>query len=614
MSLGTSLVGEPEEVGAVGDASSRRPNFAVWRESLTTAAALPISAGALIGTLLALWIGPFNYLGTPLSLVMLGIYLSILYVCTTAVVAIAVTLVLLAFGVRVGWRIQIAAVVAWYVLINGALRYITATQFASAVPHMSAIGVLDAVIVALAATAAGWGIAARRSRAGLALAAVLLVALEGVHRYHEPPRRLDLSGFVHASEPAARAGLAQPSLPDAEKFHSARLAIFAVDGLSWEVLAPLFARGECPNFRAVVEGAAIGHLDTLFYSRTPPLWETIATGRQPRDHGIGDHAHFVFPGVDTTVRHLPHYPLANSLMGLNRLLVATANRFDWTPWRKVRASALDARAARFWEIASRAGISVGIYNWYNTTPVSSVRGFLRGAEHNQPIAYPLDLEADIDRLAKPPAASGMPWVQQMIEYERAHYDHFVELAQRFDPQLLAFYTHFADGVNHLNWKNEAHGEGFFLSGLRDFDLQPGPTITRSMQFVDRLFGDFVARLPDDATVMVVSDHGFDFRGYEHDNQPPGVVIVRGPAIQPGVIESASLYDIAPTLMRLLDLPVADDMVGSPLPIARAGSSLARADARVASYGAAATPLSETRAVAELDRDHEAYLRALGYVN
>jgi arylsulfatase A-like enzyme len=124
----------------------------------------------------------------------------------------------------------------------------------------------------------------------------------------------------------------------------------------------------------------------------------------------------------------------------------------------------------------------------------------------------------------------------------------------------------------------------------------------------------MALVPDDAVFVIMSDHGFDFRMYEHDNGPPGVLIVGGPGIRPGQFENASVYDVAPTLLRLMDLPVAEDMQGKPLEIGLPGSVLSHEPVRVATHGAAAESLSpEQVSKEELDRLKE-QLRALGYVN
>jgi predicted AlkP superfamily phosphohydrolase/phosphomutase len=205
-------------------------------------------------------------------------------------------------------------------------------------------------------------------------------------------------------------------------------------------------------------------------------------------------------------------------------------------------------------------------------------------------------------------------VEGTIPWERAHFDRFLAHSKHFAPDLVAFYTHFGDGINHLNWKSAAHGDGFLISGVSKPALGPARAITKGMRFIDTLLGEYMRVLPRDATLVVVSDHGFDFRGYEHDNSPAGVMIVRGSEIRPGVFTGASLYDVAPTLLQLLGIPAAHDMDGAPLSIGREGAAFNRELARVSTYGSAAEPLEMGQTNEEKLKEHEEYLRALGYVN
>ena len=209
-------------------------------------------------------------------------------------------------------------------LINASTRFISSVQFLSVVPHMSVIG--------------------------------LLVGLQLISHFHERPGELDLSAWIMEveQEPPSIFGGALPE----EQFESVELAVLALDGLGREVLIPLLKRGDCPNFNLLLEGAATGHLATNFYSRSPALWESIATGMDPFGHGVSDHNHWKFPGIDKRIGHLPRVPLSNSAMGINRLLAATR---AFAPWTMVFSSAVDARAARFWEIAERAGHTSGVY-------------------------------------------------------------------------------------------------------------------------------------------------------------------------------------------------------------------------------------------------------------
>ena len=74
---------------------------------------------------------------------------------------------------------------------------------------------------------------------------------------------------------------------------------------------------------------------------------------------------------------------------------------------------------------------------------------------------------------------------------------------------------------------------------------------------------------------------------------------------------ATIYDVTPTLLHLLGLPIAEDMKGSPVAIARPGSALDRKPVYVRSYGPAARPVADQ--ASDDTGDQLRYLRALGYV-
>jgi predicted AlkP superfamily pyrophosphatase or phosphodiesterase len=377
----------------------------------------------------------------------------------------------------------------------------------------------------------------------------------------------------------------------------------------------MLRRGEMPHFRALLETAAYGQLATSKYTISPVLWETISTGQPSERHGIGYHQHFEFPGVGERVRRLPYFgSLCNSPMGIRRLLTYTA---AFAPWRGVPADSTDARVARLWEIASRNGISVGVYNWLNTGPTVPVDGFIHAYGVTPPLDYPPDLQAALPPLHPPaPSIEDLAgWTRTQLAYERAAYDRFVTLAARHQPALLMFYTHVGDGVNHLGWKRDVIGDRWFFSGFLRGEYVPGREVSEVNRALDAMLGDLLSRVSSDTTVVVVSDHGFGYRGYEHDNGPPGVLILRGPGVRAGPFTGAEISDVTPTLLHMLGLAVADDMMGKPLEIAAPGGPLDRPVSRVASYGPAASygVDAEDRDPSELQR-HEEYLRSLGYVN
>lgn len=583
------------------------------RSVLAGAAGVALASGGAIGVGLAAWIARLNGWSFGGDAALIAVYLGALYTGVIGCGLVGSALFLLALGGRPGPRVFFGLALAFCLLLTGALRYVPSVQLLSVVPHMTAIGALDIAVLLAAALLIGIGVARASPRplAGLVASALaLLIGLEMVHRAHERPLYRDLTRVV----PEVLAGTAPVwPPPAAEPFENAKLVVLGFDGLSWEVLIPLLRRGELPNFHALISRAAYGHLETLPFAISPVVWEVIATGQPEARHGIGYHSHFEFRGVSRRVRRLPHFRLTNSPMALRRAL---ARASVLAPWKQVPANSTDARVARLWEVADHAGLSVGIYDWMNTSPVAPVLGFVHGYGPIPPRMFPPGLDDDLPALPSggAPGADGERWVTDSLPRERANYRRFRTLAQRFRPELLMFYTHLADAANHLSWKDATFGNRIFFAGIEHPDVEPGAAIVAATRFLDDLLGDILARLPDRAALAIVSDHGFDFRGYEHDNGPPGVFILAGPGVRTGLTEGASVFDMAPTWLHLLGLAVADDMRGTPLAIASPGGPLDRPVERVASYGPAATPLAGGVASEADLEEREQYLRALGYVN
>ena len=579
--------------------------------------------------LLAVWVGVLNAWGPSLDIVVLTVYLALIYSALLALPLGAVGLVAIGLGRRPGPRFFAALAVGGLVAFNALLRFPIGAQFLTDTPHMTVLGMVDLVVILGCGVGAAGAVlatdAACRRRRLLAVA-VALLALWGVNRWHEKPLYRDLGATV---APLLASTPAPPPVAVEAPLETTRLVVLGFDGLSWELLLQPLRQGALPGFRALLEGAAYGYLDTLpkvqvdaparwsltsAETLSPVIWETISTGRHPAVHGIGHFYNYTFPGVGRGVWHIPTFSLGNGPMGL-RLLLRAPPRWP-TPWSRVPMSSADAKVARFFEVAERHGLAVGSLNWMNTGPAVPMNGFMRGRTLAQPRYYPPEI---VDLLPPVPPGRPVKWVDlpsthERESYERALYQQMVVMAQRIPVDLLIYYTHFHDGTNHHYWKHEAHDDAFWFAGLSHPELEPSEVAMISLRFMDEVVADVLARVSEDAIVVVLSDHGFDWREYKHHNSPPGVFIARGPGIAQGPFAAGTVYDVTPTFLHWLGLPVADDMPGAPLPLAAPGGPLDRAVARVPTHGAA----KPVPADGELDPDEverlEKELRALGYLN
>jgi len=92
------------------------------------------------------------------------------------------------------------------------------------------------------------------------------------------------------------------------------------------------------------------------------------------------------------------------------------------------------------------------------------------------------------------------------------------------------------------------------------------------QYMERILESFLRVEGSENTQFVVlSDHGFTLHpgGYDHYHipesapPPPGIFLMRGPLARAGRTDSMNVYDIAPTILHLFDLPVGSTMDGKP---------------------------------------------------
>jgi tetratricopeptide (TPR) repeat protein len=146
------------------------------------------------------------------------------------------------------------------------------------------------------------------------------------------------------------------------------------------------------------------------------------------------------------------------------------------------------------------------------------------------------------------------------------------------------------------------------------------------RFHDMMLGRLVELAGEDATVIILSDHGFysdelrpEGSSRIKDGQPVawhrpyGVLAINGPHVkQDERVYGASLLDIAPTILTMFGLPVGEDMDG------RALVQIFDRDVEVRTIGTYEDPEATTPAAAPEDDPWVAQqmleqLRALGYV-
>ena len=357
--------------------------------------------------------------------------------------------------------------------------------------------------------------------------------------------------------------------------------VIAIDGADWGQLKPLLP--QLPNIRGLVEGGAIGELATLTPALSPVIWTTVATGHPPSQHGITDFLHS-----------------------------------SGTPF-----TSNNRRTEALWDIAGAADREVSVIGWWVTWPVEEVSGTMvsqyssveqrvwKGSalEGLEDQTFPDDLEvaptiraglasgrAAFDALEIEGDAESLYFVRWAFASDRIFGELAVQLwTDRTDLGLLYFGA--PDVVAH----KLCVGDATSARCRRGLAAAYGA--------IDEMLGRLLAARPIDSTVILVSDHGYQLGAPGHEWGPPGLVAIHGPAVISNQIHGASVYDIAPTVLALMGLPVGRDLDGQLLRTAVGGLPVAWTPTHELGRAYSTEPVEAASDDALRER-----LRALGYLD
>jgi len=405
--------------------------------------------------------------------------------------------------------------------------------------------------------------------------------------------------------------------------------VIGLDAADWDQLDPMIARGELPNLAALKHGGASGILRSEKPLISPVLWNTIATGKSPDEHG-----------VTWFMTNLPD-------------------------GSKTPVSSNQRQARTFWNIASEAGLNSGVIGWWATWPADPINGFLVSdyvgwhsfgvsghRANDEGKTWPPELLAEVNGLMPAPASVSATQLGTMIALPaedlafdpqaNIYSDPISHLRQAMAtsrgytnialaklaeerPALLTVYFEGTDAVAHLFGDFQPPQQAW----ISDEDYRAYHRVVQQYwRWQDQLLGELLAQRGRQTTVIVVSDHGFrvgDQRRKEDafhvetadaDHMFDGVVIINGPDIVAGsTINDANLYDITPTVLYALDLAVASDMDGRVLSEAWSNNALISGPIR-SQLTYETTPLIRHGAVAQPEgatAQLEGMLRSLGYL-
>lgn len=365
-----------------------------------------------------------------------------------------------------------------------------------------------------------------------------------------------------------------------------KVLLVGFDGMDPVIFDYLRSQGKLPHFERLVSEGAYAPLATFKPTKSVVLWTSVATGKRMEKHGIVDWQLLSEDG------------------------------------RKVLASGQSRRTEALWNIASNGGKRVQILNYWATWPAEEVRGeivsnhFQRSLHESvEEVTYPTALWDELSQLEMPDraaanralGAAGMPVFSRELADSafmpstnfRARFQTaagvynddmiaekalFYLLEHRGQADLVATLFRTADVYTHFMWRFiERRIAQRVYTDLRTDGRPVTEELARTMieayarvlepvyVHEDARLGRLMDAMEPGTVLLALSDHGFQFRNYgfnHYDNgeggvrAPPGVLFLWGGPVRAGArLRSPTLFDIAPTVLYLLDLPIGRDMDG-----------------------------------------------------
>jgi predicted AlkP superfamily phosphohydrolase/phosphomutase/tetratricopeptide (TPR) repeat protein len=352
-----------------------------------------------------------------------------------------------------------------------------------------------------------------------------------------------------------------------------KVLLIGWDAADWKIINPLLDQGLMPTLDDFINHGVMGNLATLRPILSPMLWNSIATGKRANKHGIHG---FMEPDTQN---------------GGIRPVSSTS--------RKVKA---------IWNILTQRGYRTHVLGWFAGHPAEPVNGIsisdlypYATAPKDQPwplppgAVHPESLRDTFAELRMHPAdvteAAILPWIPRAAEID-----------QEKDKGLMSFSKILSENCsihNAATWilKNEPwdfmavyyNGIDHFCHGFMHYHpprMEGIPedryeiykeVVNGAYRFHDMMLETLLELAGPDATVLLVSDHGFhsdhlrprgipaEPAGPAIQHRPFGIICMKGPHVQQDErIYGATLLDVTPTILTLFGLPVGADMDGRVL--------------------------------------------------
>lgn len=272
-----------------------------------------------------------------------------------------------------------------------------------------------------------------------------------------------------------------------------KVAVFGLDGITFDLLQPWLDEGHLPHLSGLLQRGASGRLRSTIPPVSASAWASFATGTNPGQHGLVD---FTYPAPDSYEIQVTN--------GRTRAVPA------------------------LWEIVNAAGGACGVVSMPMTYPPRPLNGFMLCSfltpSQESEYTYPTTLKQELaERFGPYPLHMSekgrgsdpsifVRAVKQM-EIDRAQAVSYLLQDKPWDLFMYVFET--TDNLQHEVWHLLDDSHPLHDAAMAEKVL---PDILDYYTTVDRLLGEMLDLVPEDALVVVLSDHGFGpFHKFFHIN-------------------------------------------------------------------------------------------------
>ena len=352
-----------------------------------------------------------------------------------------------------------------------------------------------------------------------------------------------------------------------------KVLLIGWDAADWEHITPLLEEGLMPTLDGLINRGVMGNLATLQPILSPMLWNSIATGKSPDKHGIHG---FIEP---------------DPINGGARPYASTS--------RKCKA---------IWNILSQSGLRSNVVGWWASHPAEPINGVVvtnafggvkfdpeKGWKIPPDSVHPSEKANFLARFKVFPTelteAHILPFIPDAAKIDQKKDKKLESFAKvlsdnatihavattLMETEPWDFTAVYFDGIDHFSHAFMSfHPPKLEWIDQEQFDLYKD-VMKGAYRFHDMMLDRLIQLAGPETTVLLCSDHGFESgsqrpRGIPREPAGPavwhrqyGIFVLAGPGIKKDErVYGASLIDITPTVLALLDLPIGEDMDGRPL--------------------------------------------------